>query len=144
VSQIAASLVADEAELSAAYAVRLAVFVDEQKVPLDLERDELDDDADHAVGRLAGRIVATGRLVRLGNVGLVGRMAVLPAARARGLGSAVLAVLEDTARRRRLQAVELHAQVRARPFYERLGYAAFGEEYDEAGIQHISMRKPLS
>ncbi|MDQ6648932.1 MAG: GNAT family N-acetyltransferase [Actinomycetota bacterium] len=138
-----AALAAGQHELAAAYAVRYAVFVEEQGVPLSLERDDRDADADHAVGRLDGAIVAAGRLVRSGQTGLVGRMAVLPVARGRGLGSQVLAALEQRARERGLDTVELHAQTGARCFYERLGYTAYGEEYDEAGIRHVSMRKPL-
>ena len=39
--------------------------------------------------------------------------------------------------------VELHAQVGARSFYERAGYTAVGDEYEEAGITHVTMRRPL-
>lgn len=140
---VGARMVTDQAELAAAYAVRHAVFVVEQGVPVELERDDEDARADHAVGDVDGQLVAAGRLVRRGSTGLVGRMAVLPAARRRGVGSAVLAVLEERARERGLAEVELHAQVSAREFYQRLDYAAYGEEYDEAGIRHVSMRKPL-
>ncbi|GAC1327184.1 MAG: GNAT family N-acetyltransferase [Mycobacteriales bacterium] len=140
---VSASLVADQAELAAAYAVRHAVFVVEQGVPEGLERDDEDARADHAVGRVDGQVVAAGRLVRRGGTGLVGRMAVLPAGRGRGVGSAVLAVLEECARERGLAEVELHAQISAREFYQRLGYSAHGEEYDEAGIRHVSMRKSV-
>ena len=39
--------------------------------------------------------------------------------------------------------MELHAQLTARRFYERAGYAAVGEEYLEAGIAHVTMRREL-
>ncbi len=35
------------------------------------------------------------------------------------------------------------AQVTARGFYERAGYTAVGEEYLEAGIAHVTMRRDL-
>jgi predicted GNAT family N-acyltransferase len=139
-------LVATPAERAAAYAVRQTVFVDEQQVPLDIERDAHDDAADHWLGRLDGVPVATARLldVDVDGVGLVGRVAVLPDARGTGIGAALMSAVERRARERGLTRVELHAQVAVRGFYERLGYTAFGDEYDEAGIRHVSMAKDVA
>lgn len=139
------ALVTREADRRAAYAVRLTVFVEEQGVPLDLERDGLDDETEHFLGRLDGRPVAAARLMAATQptVGVAQRVAVLPELRGTGVGAALMAVLEARARERGMTAVELHAQVPVRGFYERLGYAAYGEEYDEAGIPHVSMRKEL-
>ena len=143
-------------DMPAAYDVRYEVFVVGQDVPVELERDDLDAGADHVVALRDGRVVGTARLVsgridvegRLepgtpGTVGTVGRMAVLEPERGTGTGARLLAALEEQARRRGLPEVELHAQVHARGFYERAGYAAFGEIYLEAGIEHVGMRKPL-
>lgn len=134
---------ATAADLPALYALRHAVFVDEQCVPVEEERDAADDTADHVVAVLDGAVVATGRLVTQDGVGVVGRMAVLPEARRRGVGAAVLGLLERRARERRLPAVELHAQVHAADFYRRAGYLPVGEPYDEVGIAHQTMRKAL-
>lgn len=131
---------AEAHDLPAVFALRHEVFVVGQDVPEDLERDEFDALSDHAVAELAGTVVGTGRLLPDGTIG---RMAVAAQARGRGIGAQVLARLEERARVRRLDAVELHAQVHARTFYERAGYAAFGESYLEAGIEHVSMRKHL-
>lgn len=131
-------------ETAEAYRVRFEVFVTEQSVPPEIELDADDEIADHAVAELDGVVVGAGRLVaRPGGVGLVGRMAVVAGARGRGVGAALLALLERRAAERGLTAVELHAQVHARGFYERAGYAAVGEEYEEAGIPHITMRRAL-
>ena len=144
-------------DLDAVFALRHEVFVVEQGVPVDLERDELDAAADHAVALdAAGAVVGTGRLVdgridedsRLepgtaGSVGTVGRMAVSGAARGTGTGRALLDLLVRRAAERGLPAVELHAQVHARAFYERAGFTPFGEVYLEAGIEHIGMRRAL-
>lgn len=129
-----------------AFALRHEVFVVEQGVPEELERDEHDDDAHHVVARdAAGTVVATGRLVELpGRVGKVGRMAVARAERGRGAGAAVLAELEAIARERGLREIVLHAQLSAKGFYDRTGYRAEGDEFEEAGIAHVLMRKRLS
>jgi predicted GNAT family N-acyltransferase len=63
--------------------------------------------------------------------------------RGHGHGAAVLEELHRQAVRRGVTAIELHAQVSARGFYERAGYTAVGEEYEEAGIPHVTMRRPL-
>ena len=129
------------------YALRHEVFVVGQDVPEDLERDEFDDAALHAVARAGGALVGTGRLLAPGVVAedaTVGRLAVAASARGRGVGAAVLDLLESLARERGWPAVELHAQTHALGFYERAGYLPFGDVYDEAGIEHQSMRKELS
>lgn len=137
--------VAGAADLAAAYAVRHQVFVGEQGVPVELEVDEHDPDADHVVARLAdGRVVGAGRLVVApGGVGHLGRLAVLAEVRGAGVGVALVRALEDLARARGLSSVVLGAQVYAVGFYERLGYTAYGEDFDDAGIPHRWMRTEL-
>lgn len=136
---------AESSELrEAAYALRHAVFVEEQHVPVELERDEHDAEAFHVVVLDGARCVATGRLVvQPGGVGRVGRMAVDRAHRRGGVGARVLAALEDEARRRGLREIELHAQCYVEAFYARAGYARAGDAFEEAGIAHVVMRKVL-
>jgi predicted GNAT family N-acyltransferase len=131
---------ADRAELAA---LRTRVFVEEQGVPPEIEQDAADDTAVHAVSRDdAGRLVATGRLlVRPGSTtATMGRMAVEASVRGGGYGAAVLAELHRQAVLRGITEIELHAQIGARRFYERAGYTAVGDGYEEAGIAHITMR----
>ncbi|HEY6004300.1 MAG TPA: GNAT family N-acetyltransferase [Anaeromyxobacter sp.] len=136
---------ADGEELRArAFALRHAVFVVEQRVPAELERDEHDAGAFHAVALVGDRCVGTGRLVRQGGgVGRVGRMAVDGAFRRRGVGDLLLAALEARARADGLREIELHAQCYVEAFYARHGYARSGSVFEEAGIDHVVMRKML-
>ncbi|WP_116452793.1 GNAT family N-acetyltransferase [Blastococcus litoris] len=137
--------IAEPADWAEIVALRTRVFVDEQGVPPEIEQDDADATAVHGVSRDAGgAVVATGRLLlRDDGTAAIGRMATDAAARGRGHGAAVLAVLQDEALRRGAAAVELHAQVTARGFYERAGYSAVGPEYLEAGIAHLTMRRVL-
>jgi predicted GNAT family N-acyltransferase len=127
--------------------LRHRVFVQEQGVPAALERDAADATAVHALSRDdAGRVVATGRLLPDAagpGRAVIGRMAADTRVRGRGHGAAVLAVLHEAAAARGQTAVELHAQVTARRFYERAGYVAVGAEYEEAGITHVTMLREL-
>lgn len=123
-------------------ALRTAVFVDEQRVPPELEHDGIDPDCMHVVAEDgAGRVIGTGRLLPGGHVG---RMAVDAAWRRRGVGRALLDALLACARARGLAAVELHAQTTAIGFYERAGFIAEGAEFDEAGLPHRRMRRVLA
>ena len=143
-------------DMAVLYALRHEVFVIGQDVPVDLERDALDELADHAVAVVAGVVVGTGRLVdgrideaglavpgTTGVVGTIGRMAVADQARGSGTGRAVLDLLVARAAERGLPEVELHAQVHALGFYERAGFTSFGKIYLEAGIEHVGMRRTL-
>lgn len=126
--------------------LRTRVFVVEQGVPPEIEQDDRDATALHALSRDAsGRLVATGRLLLAGDGGpaVIGRMATDAAARGGGHGAAVLAELHRQAVLRGAEVVELHAQVSARGFYERAGYQPVGGEYLEAGIAHVTMRRRL-
>lgn len=134
-----------EALRAQAYALRHAVFVAEQGVPPELERDADDAAAFHVAAVEGGRCVGTGRLVRqAGGVGRVGRMAVDGAHRRRGVGERVLAALEARARAEGLREIELHAQCYVEAFYARHGYAREGAPFEEAGIEHVVMRKRLA
>ncbi|MGY1761303.1 GNAT family N-acetyltransferase [Geodermatophilus sp. SYSU D00779] len=125
-------------------ALRTRVFVEEQGVPAEIEQDAHDATAVHALAEDdAGRVVATGRLLVRDGRAVIGRMAVDAAARGRGYGAAVLAELHRQAVALGLTEVELHAQLPARGFYERAGYTAVGGVYEEAGIAHVTMRRPL-
>ncbi len=120
--------------------IRFVVFVEEQRVPREIELDARDAECVHALARLDGRAVGTGRLLPDAHIG---RMAVLRECRGMGVGGAVLAALVGRARLRGDREVVLSAQVHAIPFYERHGFSAFGAVYEEAGIPHRDMRYPL-
>jgi predicted GNAT family N-acyltransferase len=125
--------------------LRTRVFVDEQGVPPEIEQDDRDATAVHVPSRDGSvRVVATGRLLVDGDRATIGRMAADASVRGRGHGAAVLAELHRQAVLRGVREIELHAQVSARRFYERAGYAAVGEEYLEAGIEHVTMRRTLA
>jgi len=126
---------------SRAEPLRFAVFVEEQKVPAEMELDEFDALSLHALAVDAqGRVLGTGRLLPDGHIG---RMAVRREARGAGVGSALLQALIEAARRRGDSAVMLNAQTHALPFYRHFGFVAEGEEFDDAGIAHRAMRLPL-
>ncbi len=124
-----------------AHPLRKAVFVDEQKIPAELEWDEADATAAHAVAtNRMGIALATGRLVDVGQgVGKIGRMAVRQDMRGSRVGRAVLDALVAHARAQGLRGVLLHAQLSAAGFYARAGFTSQGPVFEEAGIAHQEM-----
>ena len=119
-----------------AYPIRLTVFVNEQQVPEELELDEDDPTAWHAVVFKDEQAIATGRLLRNGKIG---RLAVLKEYRGLGLGSELLKTLVSHGRQEGITQFFLHAQTSAVGFYERHGFKATGLPFEEAGIDHIKM-----
>ncbi len=121
--------------------LRREVFVEEQGIPVELEWDEHDAQAIHAVtlNRL-GMPVATGRLTsHAPGVSRIGRMAVARVLRGTKLGKDLLRVLVEKSRSRGDRKIILHAQKTAEGFYSREGFLSQGEPFTEAGIQHIEM-----
>jgi predicted GNAT family N-acyltransferase len=120
--------------------IRFTVFVDEQRVPPELEMDEHDARSVHALAFADGKAIGTGRLLPDGHIG---RMAVLKEWRGRGVGLALLRALVDAARERGDRDVVLNSQVHALGFYGAEGFKAEGAVYEEAGIPHQVMRLKL-
>ena len=118
-------------------AIRYAVFVEEQGVPPELERDAHDPGALHLLARESGgRPVATARLLLDGHIG---RMAVLAPWRGRGIGTAMLRELLRIGADRGIGTFVLNAQCEAESFYRRLGFEPEGEVFKDAGIDHRRM-----
>jgi predicted GNAT family N-acyltransferase len=123
-------------------ALRRTVFIDEQGVPEEMEWDADDVVSVHFLAVADdGTPVGCARLLPDGHLG---RMAVLPAWRGRGIGRALLAAAEKAARSRGHTMLRLSAQTHAADFYARAGFAVAGEEYEEAGIPHVAMQKHLN
>ena len=130
-----------QASREALRTVRQTVFVKEQKVPEELEWDDADERCYHVLATAVdGKPIGTGRLQLDCHIG---RMAVVKAWRGRGVGSAILTLLIDFARKEGCEAVHLNAQTHALGFYARFGFTPVGGLFDEAGIPHQAMTLAL-
>ncbi|WP_135302987.1 GNAT family N-acetyltransferase [Haloarcula amylovorans] len=127
-----------------ARSVRRTVFIEEQGVSEAEEMDDKDGVATHVLVIDDSKPVATARLRLVEETtAKVERVAVLADYRGEGLGVRVMDAVETVADDRGATEAKLHGQTRVRGFYERLGYEAVGEEFEEAGIPHVEMVKPL-
>jgi predicted GNAT family N-acyltransferase len=123
--------------------IREAVFVHEQRVPVEIEMDERDVRCVHVVALADGQPVGTGR-IDIEKGGKIGRVAVLPDRRGLGIGTALMNRLHLVATTHGLSRVWCHAQRSAVPFYERLGYMVTSQPFQEAGIEHVEMERWLA
>ena len=142
-SNITVKLVETEEDMEAAVGIRFRVFVDEQAVPPEIELDEYDAQATHAIAVEDGDAMGTGRMFLEDGAARIGRMAVDSAHRRRGVGDLILRFLEDEAKIQGATEIVLHAQDYVKAFYAAHGYTEHGGTFMEAGILHVEMRKGL-
>lgn len=129
-----------EAEMPRIRAIRFEVFVDEQKVPAELEMDDQDAVSRHVLAYCGDEAVGPGRLLSDGHIG---RVAVKASWRRKGVGEALMKSLIQMAESARFPKALLTAQTQAIPFYEKLGFEVSSGVYLEAGIDHVDMVKVL-
>lgn len=117
--------------------IRSEVFIKEQHVPEELEWDGMDEEAIHVIAMDENQQpVGTGRLL---STGQIGRMAVLPQERNKGIGSDMLDTLIRYAQQHLATTVFLNAQLYAVGFYKRHGFVQVGENFEDANIPHCKM-----
>lgn len=130
----------------AARRIRSEVFLEEQRIPAEMEWDEADAAALHAVAfNRLGQALATGRLLQeRPGVARIGRVAVHRVLRGSGVGRQLVQTLLSAAAARGDREAVLNAQRSAEAFYRGLGFVPRGEPFDEAGIAHVEMVRPVA
>jgi len=131
-------------QLNAAFNIRAIVFIDEQNVPPDLERDAFDQTATHVIGYKENKPIATGRIRFIDNYGKLERIAVLKEHRGKSYGTQIITYMEKIILNNGYEKSLLNAQTHATNFYEKLGYHVISDEFMDAGIPHVTMEKRLT
>lgn len=124
--------------------IRKVVFVEEQGVSLEEEIDEFETTAQYMIAYNDDhQPIATARFRDVNGIAKIERVAVLKTERGQGTGRALMRALEQEAQRQGFHHFKLGAQTHAIPFYESLGYQAYGDQFLDAGIPHYYMEKYL-
>jgi predicted GNAT family N-acyltransferase len=123
-----------------ALALRREVFIHEQKVPADEEFDAADFTSTHVVALVEGNVAGTLRFIFTPEHVKIGRVAVRREQRGRGIAAGMMRWAMDFARARGESRFYLAAQIDKLGFYERFGFRAFGEQFDDGGMPHRSMK----
>ncbi|MEP6355879.1 MAG: GNAT family N-acetyltransferase [Hyphomicrobiales bacterium] len=129
-----------------AHAIRQEVFVVEQAIDPSIEWDALDDGAFHfiAVDEKTGRDIGTARAQIYDDIIKLQRIAILKEMRGRNVGFDLVNFMLSWGRKQaNISNAKLDAQSYAVPFYEKIGFVAYGEQYEEAEIPHRHMQRPL-
>lgn len=142
-----ATIITTDSDLQTALAIRKAVFIEEQQIPASEEYDEFDTLAascEHILVYINEQPVGTARLRVVDDYGKLERICILQPFRKCGLGKVIIDKLEVLAQEKGLTQSKLSAQVYAEGFYEKFGYRRTGEEYLDAGIPHVLMKKQFN
>lgn len=137
-------------ELELGFALRIEVFVKEQKVPIELELDEKDysENTVHIGYFDDDKLIEIARLIDLDkDVIHIGRVVIDKEYRGKGIGRKLIVGCETTAKNilKKEVIIELSAQIQAEKFYESLGYNRINDKiYLDAGIEHVDMRKIIN
>ena len=128
----------------ACVSIRRKIFIGEQKAPVELEMDGLDDIARHFAVKMGDKIIATCRIRRMGSTVKIEQVAVLKAFRRKGVGRRLMKyVLKNTRSASNIQLFKLRSRVSNAPFYEKLGFRAHGNKYINLDIPHYDMVKEM-
>ena len=137
-------------ELNLGFALRIEVFVKEQKVPMELEFDEKDNSKNtvHVGFFDNNKLIGVARLIDLDkDVIHIGRVVIDKEYRGKGIGRELIIGCENIAQQilKRKIIIELSAQIQAENFYKSLGYNRVNDIiYLDAGIEHVDMRKEIN
>ena len=137
-------------ELDLGFALRIEVFVKEQKVPIELELDEKDysDNTVHIGYFHEDNLIGVARLIDMDkDVIHIGRVVIDKEYRGQGIGRELIIGCENIAQQilKRKIIIELSAQIQAENFYKSLGYNRVNDKiYLDAGIEHVDMRKVIN
>ena len=142
--------------------IRRIVFIEEQKVPEERERDGYDKDAVHVILKVDGEPAGTTRLRALGKGKIkimrstnrsqahsssknlkIERMAILKPYRKKGFGEEMMVFIERYAKMHKIKKLVTHSQWQVRDFYKRLGLKQRGKIFIDANIKHIEMLKKV-
>ena len=137
-------------ELNLGFALRIEVFVKEQKVPIELELDDKDysENTVHIGYFHDDNLIGVARLIDMDkDVIHIGRVVIDKEYRGQGIGRELIIGCENIAQQilKRKTIIELSAQIQAENFYKSLGYNRINDKiYLDAGIEHVDMRKVIN
>lgn len=123
--------------------IRREVFIIEQCIDEDEEKDSEDINYIHCAKVDGDRIVAYARFYIDGLTAKIGRVAVRKELRGTGTGKEIIDFVLNTAKSMDCEKAQLNAQVHCTGFYEKCGFRKSGKEFFEIGIRHIKMSRNI-
>ena len=129
--------VSTEAELKICFNIRKKVFIQEQKVPKELEVDAHEKESTHFLAFFKNIPASTGRFRIFNSFLKFERIATLKSERGRGIGFALMQKMQETGAKKYQKYLQFaNAQKDSIKFYQKLGWQAIGGFFTEASILH--------
>lgn len=136
-------LVETEEELEEAYRIRHEIFVKEQRLFADSDRDEYDTHAIHIIALFHGEVIGTVRVYeKEKDVWFGSRLAVLETYRGR-VGKVLIEKAVETVREKQAKQFKAYVQIANVPFFKRYRWRVVGEVTEYQGVPHQLMEAPL-
>lgn len=124
--------------------IRKNVFIKEQNVPLDIEIDGLDPEAEHFIVYLGNEPIGCARIRANRNSAKLERIAIIKRYRGKGFGTKLTNFLIDYCKKKDFQEIILHSQTYVSDFYKKIGFKPSGKTFFEADIEHMEMYLDIS
>lgn len=126
-------------DLSQVYALREAVFQKELGFRAELERDDYDRLATHAIAFEEGKPAATGRILYDGEIYRISRVAVGKEYRKKGYGDFIVRMLINKALLSGAQEIYTSTLLPGQKMFEAIGFEVCGEPYENGGLIYLPM-----
>ena len=138
-NQIEIKIAKSENELENVFKIREIVFIREQKVAENIEKDKFDRTAKHFILSYKNKPVGCARIRFIGNTAKLERIAVLKKYRGKGFGKIIVDYLINYCKSKKINEIFMNAQFYLKEYYGKLGFEPKGRIFSEAGIKHIKM-----
>ena len=138
VNNLKIKIVKNKKEFDDVISIRKKVFIEEQNVPIDIEIDGLDDEAEHVIAYAGGEPIGCAR-IRFNTYAKLERIAIVEKYRGSGFGIQLTDFLIEYCKQKNVDEIRLHAQMYTADFYKKLGFLERGKAFFEADIEHIEM-----
>lgn len=132
-------LVGNREELEQVFRIREMVFVREQNVQRERERDNFDTNSNHVLATYMNKPIGCARIKIIDRRAKLERVAVLKNCRKRGVGALLMDYLVTYCKKNAVEEIFLHAQCEVSDFYKKWGFEPRGEPFMEEGIKHVEM-----
>ena len=129
----------DKNDFKKAIAIRKKVFIKEQKVPLDIEIDGLDPEAEHFIAYFNNKPIGCARIRTKDYHAKLERIAIIKEFRGKGYGKELTKFLISYCKQNNFKEICLNSQIYVSDFYKKLGFKAKRNHFFEAGIEHVEM-----
>lgn len=124
--------------------MRQEIFVKEQGIPQELDKDGLDPQSIHILASDEhGQPVASGRLTVQDKNGILSRIAVVKDFRGLKLGKPIVKKLEETAKEKKLKQLRLSPHAYLEKFYADLGYTTKPRQKSAGKYTLLTMSKEI-